>query len=201
MALYCKEKHSVLLRRDKSGKWKTSIPSILYSEATGRPFSHCSECGLELLRNGAGYIIVKSIVQNQTYRVSETAMEYALCFQCHQRLWNSLSTKTIRQLERFIERSVDFVSRNRALQQRKKSLHDWIGHCIVTGAALETCDQFQINALAIGDELVFDDLPYSLSINALREEEKCFSKSSWQTWCNYFEANFGYPRLIRDILQ
>ncbi len=198
--LYCKEKHKIQLVKDKSGKWKTPIPPILYSEATGRPFRNCSECGLELLINGAGYIIVKSVTQNLTYGALETFMEYALCFQCHQQLWNSLSTKTIRHLERYIEKSVDFVTRNRALQQHKKCLHDWIGHCIVTGAPLDKCEGFQINALAIGNELVFDDLPYALCVEALHEEEKCFSKSSWQTWCTYFEAHFGYPPLIRDIL-
>lgn len=199
MPFYNKQKYKITI--EKSGTWILPIPDILYSEATGRPFAHCSQCGLELLENGAGYIIAKSVLQNLTYKSSETTMEYALCFQCHQTLWNSFSTETIRQLEQFLERSVDFPMRNQRLQQRKKTLHDWIGTCLVTGAALETCEFYQLNALAIGPTLIFEDLPYALSWEALQTEEQLFSTSSWNTWCAYFEKHFGYPALIRDILQ
>ena len=62
------------------------IPSEFYSFSSGVLFDRCIDCDKYLLEKDTEYFIEKAIRQYDGYKARDVIFEYAICFQCADRI-------------------------------------------------------------------------------------------------------------------
>jgi hypothetical protein len=77
------------------------VPSVLHSEFTDAPFSHCTRCGESLADFPGGYQISKA------WKRGECVFEYALCDHCRTGLMEEFSKESKQRLAQFEQEHVN----------------------------------------------------------------------------------------------
>lgn len=140
------------------------IPETFWSFETGQLFETCSLCGTDLLHAGKQYLVEKA------YKRNEVIFEYALCADCHQRIMNELSRKSLKLIDHYFEEHVDPRTRLEKLREASHGSADrWISHCMVKDTPVEALEEYQIGGLFAGDKMVLADFPFALGGPAIDE--------------------------------
>jgi len=149
----------------------SDIPSIFYSDLTGKPFETCIHCDIDLINSGVNYIIEKAFIQTLPYLVKNTIFEYAMCLNCWEKVRKNLSVVSLNNLQEFFQKKVDFKLRNKELHSKEDNLNidNWISNCIINNSAMNEAKEFQLACHCIGDQIIYDQLPYMLSGEAADE--------------------------------
>lgn len=149
----------------------SEIPGIFYSDLSGKPFQHCFQCEKELIKSGENYIIEKAFMQNLTYEIKNTLFEYAMCIDCYKKVHNSFSSKSLDNMRQFFNQRVNFEKRNAELLKKGDScdVNNWISNCLVNDSPINEVKEFQLACHCIGPNIIYDQLPYMISVEAMDE--------------------------------
>ncbi|MEP4077816.1 hypothetical protein [Haloferula sp.] len=162
------------------------IPKIFHSAETDQPFDKCISCSCELGGDGTGYLIEKGFVKE------ETAFEYAMCFECHQKIATELSPASMKRIEHYFGERIDLEERRSEITERDpKDWEQWISRCVLSGKELG--DEFQIYGQCDGGDLVLAYLPYAICGEELENIAQILSKETRGRIDEFVDDFLGVP--------
>lgn len=178
------------------------IPRVFYSDATGKPFSHCIDCEKYLLADGVQYFIEKAIKNYSDYQTSDTIIEYAMCIDCYARVFNSFSDTSKKNLEKYFTSHVDIFERRMALlKNRDLNVDNWIANCVIKNKPANELSEYQIVCQCDGKDLLFTYSPFMVSDLAIEEMMELLSNKTLGEIEDFMDDFFSYPPEVRDILK
>lgn len=134
------------------------IPKVFWQFETDGPFHRCSICSVDLMQPDTNYLIEKA------FQNGETVFEYAMCFDCYQKLSQELSADSKKRIQHYFEEHIVIESRRHAmLANREKPAEHWLSECLVKGTPIDACPEYQIYGWCIDRDLVYTGFPYMLS--------------------------------------
>ena len=134
------------------------VPEIFWSFETGEPFRKCNVCDSDLFEPGTNYLIEKA------FQKTETVFEYAICMQCHGKLFKEVSQQSQKLFVNYFHEHVDMEQRSKELLQLFGMNHDeWLSNCLVKGTPKERCEEHQIYGMCVDRDLVFLEMPFMIS--------------------------------------
>jgi len=140
------------------------VPEIFWSFETGRPFSRCRLCGVDLMTHGADYLIEKA------FKNGETIFEHAICLPCYMHCQQELSEESRERIAAYFAEHTDMEARQLRFSQAHGTDHEkWIEHCAVKKYPVRECEEHQLYGFCSGDALLFAGAPYILSGEAIEE--------------------------------
>ena len=164
------------------------IPTIFHSLLNDGPFTHCIECNKELIEADESYLI------ERVFRGTEPIMEYAMCFQCREKLSGELSRESLQRIEAHFEERVVLEDRiDLMLKESGEDVSQWIDECLVTKRHRGDCREYQIMAACKGDKLALGPTPFMISGEAADEVGKLLSKQTRERLGEFTETHFGMP--------
>lgn len=140
------------------------IPEKFWSFETGKPFTHCSLCGVDLMREGTNYLIEKA------FKKKEVLFEYALCWDCREKIMEELSKKSLTLLTNYFNEHVDMDGhREKSLDKQGLSAEDWLSHCLIKGTPITEAEEHHICGQFVDKDIIFSGFPYALSDKAMED--------------------------------
>ena len=135
---------------------------------------------------GTNYLVEKA------FRKEETLFEYAMCFDCLQKMREQLSVQSRKLIENYFDEHVDFVERTQRLLKRYGSeIRPWIDTCMISGAPIASCEEHQIYGWFIDKDIVFTGMPYMLSGKVMDELLNLLSNETIGVLEDFSETLFG----------
>lgn len=145
-----------------------SIPKTLFSHIDDKPFSKCLECNKDLLDGNTEYLIEKICRNYPEYGANETIFDYALCMDCAMKLHSEMSKESQQTLLQYFQKNIN-QSFSRSRFNGTKSIDSSISQCLVTDTPIKDCNEYQVCAHCIGDQVYMGNPPYMLSSAVLEE--------------------------------
>lgn len=157
-------------------------PESLHSEETGRPFSHCYDCGGSLLDSDNGHVLQK------VYHKGEVIMEIAICAPCHSKLQASYSIESRERLWNFFLDHADFAKRAEKFRPIPVGgINPWINHCFTCGATRASCDEFAVAAHCLGADLIYGETPIMMCARCMEELMSLLSAETLGVYDDWLE--------------
>ena len=167
------------------------IPDLLKSFETGKPISHCVNCGTQLLGESPLYSIQKA------YQNSEVLVEYAQCFNCYEELTASYSRQTMSGNWNFSLDSRDFEGRKqRLLKEAPQDLELWIENCLTCGKGKDEMSSYTLVGQCEGSHLLFYYMPYLICEDCQIRMHDFMSSKSRDIWNRWYEGHIGTPPVM-----
>ena len=155
------------------------IPSIFFSEATGKMFEKCLVCEKELLQSQSDYVIEKAIKRYLSLNTTDTVFEYALCLECYAKQYKRISDESRRNLENYFANNGDMMEqRYNFVLQNDFNVDTWIDRCIIKGKRNAECEEFQIMCECRGGKMLFTYSPMMISGEAVAEISERLSQKT-----------------------
>jgi hypothetical protein len=172
------------------------IPKDFYSFETGAPFTHCIECGKNLM-DGQPYLIEKAFKNHIEYDVKDTVFDYALCMKCAEGLRNEMSKESQAAIMKFFSEKMDF---HQHLSRAGRLTEENISSCMITGKPASKCTEYQIYAYCIGDRVSPEIPPYMISGEVMDQLLPLLSKKTTDDLNGFFNKHFSPdPTLMEPI--
>lgn len=146
------------------------IPVIFHSDKHHKPFTHCKMCGKDVVNSGAPYMIEKAYGQDLSSGVRKVVFELAYCLDCLNEVNQSLSKESKQKIQHFFEENANMEKREAEL--KKYNLIDpevWLHNCIFKNQSIDEVKEFQIYALCLGEEMLYQHAPYMVCGEAIDE--------------------------------
>ncbi len=167
------------------------IPDQLKSFETGKPISHCVDCGMQLLDEGPPYLIQKA------YQKNEVLVEYAQCFKCYEELAASYSKQTMSDIWNFFLDSCDFEGRKqKLLKESPQDFEPWIENCLTCGKRKDEVASFILVGQCEGPHLLFYYMPYMICEECQIRMHDLMSSKSRDIWDRWYEDHIGTPPVM-----
>jgi len=165
------------------------IPPIFQSLEKDGPFEKCINCERPLLEDGVTYLIERA------FKGTEPIIELAMCLECHDKLAEELSEESRQNMTEFMKQRVDHKKRNKKLAKLPNvdQVETWLSECALTGAPAEDCHERQIYGLCLGDQMIFDQIPFMISGKAIEEMTELLSEKTKGWMRDFMDENFGMP--------
>lgn len=177
------------------------IPEIFYSYTLERPFETCTVCGTNLQKPGTSYLIEKAFKKHQTTNCTDVVFEYAICMNCAEKMYKSLSKESLESITAYFEAHVDLLARrNELLENEDNKPEDWLSSCVIKGTLTETLSDYQICAHCEGPFLVYSYMPYVISGEAARELSGKLSAKTLNQMDDFSDKFLGFPPEWKDLL-
>jgi hypothetical protein len=162
------------------------VPEKFWSFETGESFKHCSLCNLNLRESGTPYLIEKA------FNKTEVIFEYALCWECREKVMHELSQKSLARIGNYFEEHVDQEKRLKTLMNKQPNdPEDWIAHCLVKGTPLADMEEYQIGGQFVGGRMVLNDFPFALGGAAIDEIVELLSNETLGIMNDLSDKLFG----------
>lgn len=169
----------------------SDFPDSFYSLETDAPFTHCCDCGCELLQSAQMYMVQKNFDRN------ECVMEYALCNGCKENLDKQISNKSKESLFDFlfdhaemVEAPVDYTAEE-ALKQ--------IEECLTCGKDRSSCSNYTYSGLFLGSILIPGPMPMMICGGCQEKIAEGLSEETKDVRDKFFEENFPGPPSEMDL--
>lgn len=146
------------------------IPPIFYSDISNQKFTHCCICDCNLMESNSPYLIEKSIKNYKEINSSDTILEYAICWQCHETLSESISQESKNKILEFYENSDHF--RNHIiffLENYIKDIDRRLEHCCFSNIAIKDSEEYNIIAMCSQDKIIYDVFPMAIDFSVINE--------------------------------
>jgi len=177
------------------------IPKIFYSDLTDQPLTNCVTCDRNLIEKHEPYIIEKAFRYYQEYDIHNTIFEYIMCIPCAQKMNASMSKESLEKIQTYFGQ-LDMIGRKQKLiDEHGTDLDGWIDQCLIKETPRANMEEYQICAQCIGDQLVFDVLPYMLSHEASNEIVELLSAQTLEEYDRFVDDNFGLPPAFKKALK
>jgi hypothetical protein len=178
------------------------IPNVFHCSETDAPFSHCTICNHELINHNIPYVIEKAIKYYTENKVKDIIFEYALCFNCLEKMRNSLSDESKTGIDQFIMGSSDLEKRRQMLLNRDSlDVNDWISSCIVNNSDIDDLPEYQIMCQCQGQHMLYTDMPFMLSCHAAEQMQELLSKKTKDELDRFYDDFLGLPPDLKEFFK
>jgi len=165
--------------RDEEGRELITIPKYLYDSDTNLPVSFCKICNKPLLESKSDYIIQKTIRNYPDNKLKEIIFEFAICFECNERMRLDLSQESQDRINEYLYQNIDFNKRMElGMYSPESNIDEWTNTCIITGKPVKSTPEYTILAHCRADKLVVSMLPYVISFEAMNAMEDLLSEKT-----------------------
>jgi hypothetical protein len=177
------------------------LPSDFYSSETGKPFTRCNVCDVNLLIPGTRYVIEKAITHNKEYHTTDTIFEYALCYNCYREILGTMSETSLKNIQSYFLDHTEHVQR-RLMQfiQGKANVEELIGACAIKGTAREQLSEYQIACHCNGRNLDSTYPPLMIGHEAMDEIMLLLSDKTLGEIDGFYNDIIKIPPEFKDIL-
>jgi len=190
------------MNSDKNNRFqkRIPIPRLFYSELTGERLDHCIHCGKNL--ENAHYLIEKAVRKYNSFQVTDTVFEYAICVECQKILHQSFSAESLNNIQNYFQENVNFEDRRKYLQKKEKiRFKDWIAKCLVKATPIEDCQEFQLVCECVGNKMILGDMPYMISSAVSDEIMNLLSNATLDEMNRFRDRFLGPSPEIRELLK
>lgn len=178
------------------------LPEMFYADATGEPLKHCVMCDKYLFDHGTPYVIEKAFRYNKKFDVRDTLFEYAVCFECYEKMSVKLSQESMAKLEAYFRSNADINSRRMQLIEKEDfSLENWLGHCAIKGTDIKECNEYQVCCQCDGPHMLFTNLPMAISETALMEITEQLSAKTKDELDHFKDDFLGLPPDLKELFK
>ena len=149
---------------------------------TGKPFSHCTECGLSVLENKTEPYMITRAIQD-----GEPLVEWALCGPCSHRIREGISEASKKAIQRFLAGlglGTDYFTR---------SVEEKIASCFVCHRQRSDFTGYTITAVCSGQEHINFDTPRLICHDCEAEAGELLSDETRDFWDDFIEQHCGPP--------
>lgn len=170
------------------------IPKLMHSVEKAGLFEYCIECGEYLLDDNKHYIIEKAFTD------LETIFELAMCWECYMSYYETLSLISREKLEQYFAKHIRDFERSNVIERNGYDFDKWTENCIVKDIPEHETKFRQICVHCLGENLVYDLMPFMLSDTALEDIYPLLSKQTKDEIDRFNDRFFGFPpELAIDI--
>lgn len=128
--------------------------------------------------------------------------EYALCLECNEKMRNTLSVHSKKVMESYFTQRIDLSARRqRLLVEKGAQLDTWLNHCLIYKTPLNQLTEYQIYAHCDGKHLIFTDMPFMISGQAINEIADLLSAETKEVLDNFIDQHFGLPPEYKSLLK
>ena len=178
------------------------IPDLFKSHSDGTHLDHCIMCDQYLLEEGKNYLIEKAIRKYPEYEVADCIFEYAICFDCAQKMQENVSKESMEKVNAFFETNVNFPKRSLELYEDQNfNIEEWTDQCVVNGTARHDCEEYQVYGHFSGDKMIYSYFPYMISHEAIDALTELLSKETKDELDDFINEHFGLPPEYKDLLK
>jgi hypothetical protein len=178
------------------------IPPIFHCYATHSPFEECLICKKNLLVDGTQYVIEKAVRKYPEFNTKDVVTEYAICLNCNEQMRQTLSGHSKKVMDDYFSKKVDLSTRRqRLLQEKGAQLDAWLNNCLIYNTPQNTLTEYQIYAHCDGKHLVFTDMPFMISGQAINEIAELLSVETKEVLDNFIDQHFGLPPEYKSMLK
>lgn len=165
-----------------------SAEEWLYSEETGREFSHCVRCRMPLLETDGPWLV------NKDYFRGECVREYAICRVCRDAVTEGFSDESKESVRSFLETAIDWEGWLARAMMMPDATGRFAG-CVSCGAKREQVDGFGVSAyFDPGGSLVAGPLPLLICGGCVGRMTAGLSEESRGVWKDFQERYLtGFP--------
>ena len=174
------------------------IPKLFKSDLTGDTFKHCVSCECDLHDKPEGYLIEKAIKPYFGFKSFSTIFEYAMCLPCMEKMKNELSESAKTNVQNYFMRHMNFDPKiTTGNEHEDPDISEWVDECMVYGTKVEELGECQIMAHCVGDNILYQQLPYMISSQVSDDILALLSQKSKDELEN-FKNNFpgGTPEFM-----
>lgn len=180
---------------------RIEIPKIFHSIDKGGLFDECVVCQKNLLEPHCDYFIEKAI---KTYdgKSYDVIFEYAICAECALSFSETLSHESMQKINEFLHSSTNLKERwHEFTDKHNYNLDDWIDECIITGKKRSELQEYQINTMCRGDQMLFTIMPYMISEDAIDMAQSMLSVKTKDELDNFRDKYLGPGPEISELLK
>ena len=100
----------------------------------------------------------------------------------------------------FMKDRVNQKARNKEIARLPNvdQVETWLSECVLTGASADDCQERQIYGLCLGDQMIFDQLPFMISGAGIEEMTNLLSEKTKGWMRDFMDKNFGMPPEFSD---
>ena len=180
---------------------KRSVIPKIFHKTDGGYLEECIMCCKNLMSPACDYVIEKAIKKYPEYKKTDVVFEYAMCFDCAEKMRNELSEESRQRLEHYFLNHVDFGTRQNLTQPRKASFQKWIANCLISNAPIKKEQEYSVYAHAFGKNMVYDIFPYSVSGTVMEAINELLSEKTREVLDDFIGQHFSGPPEIAEILK
>lgn len=159
-------------------------------------------CARFLLDDGTPYFIEKAVRQYPGMKAREIIFEYAICNPCALKMNAALSQES--QL-----RTYEYLKRHARLRMRRQNLpkeqpmgpESWIDRCLIKGTLISESPEYQLLAHCEGRKLMYADMPFAISLEAMDELTQLLSAKSLGEIDDFIGNYFSGPPELAELLR
>lgn len=152
---------------------------------TGEPFRNCCDCGCKLLE-------AEMFVVNKSYVGDECVFEFALCFQCREKMHAQLSEPSKVAMFDFMHDHIDMEAREEQLGT-DSATEDYIQECISCHQPRESVGSYTLGAMFAGSDLIKGPFPMLMCGTCEEALAECLSEETRKVWDRFIAENFPGP--------
>ncbi len=178
------------------------IPTYFYDTNDKVPMRHCINCDKELIESGSDYIIEKAFRHYQSFNITNTIFEYAMCMECVYEMNQRLSSESAARIAQYFEQHISMQERHeQMMNDHGAHFEGWLEKCLISGQSIEDLEEFQVCCQCRGDQMIFTVLPYMISHHASDEMMNLLSAKSLDDYNRFVDDNFGLPPEWKEALK
>ena len=181
---------------------RADIPTELLDDQTGKPFSHCRMCALDLHEPTVPYMVEKVVRKNLTLGLKEDLFAYAICLDCVEEMKSSISKESAQVIQKFISENVHFQRRmERLFFGQNLEMEEMMGKCMLSSKPIAESVEYQMAALCEGNELILGMWPYVVDSEMIVELSSMLSEETLGNMDDFYAQNFGLPPEWADLFK
>ena len=170
------------------------IPELFYSDATKQKFQFCIECNNYLLNSGKFYVIEKAVRNYKKFNTRDTLFEYALCMDCEEAIWDTISKSSAEKLEEYYSGNIDYERRLRRYEKLEtRDLHLMTSRCLIKDISIDETDEYILVAFCQDEYIIVHYAPYMICGEAMDEVGQLLSNKTIEIMDDFVGRNLGIP--------
>lgn len=178
------------------------IPKIFQSYEKDEKFTNCLICNKPLLENNTQYVIEKAIRRYNNSDAEDVIFEYAMCFDCVEKMHSELSEESNQRIMNYFMKNVNLENRMKDISSANgNNIDNWISKCMIKGTSINELNEYVISAHCVEDKLLLSFLPYMISESAMDEMTELLSKKNTDFLNGFRDKYFGLPPEFEDIFK
>lgn len=167
---------------------KIDIPEKFKTFISEEFFQNCISCQKYLLKAKTLYVIEKAIKDNHV------EFEYAMCMDCAEKMRKNLSDLSLARIGKYFEDHIEsFDERIHLIEQKYKTVDDYLSTCLINGSPVNILNEYQIFAYCEGNKLLVSYFPYMISHEAIEEMQDLLSAQTKDELDDFTRRHFDLP--------
>ncbi|HBF21481.1 MAG TPA: hypothetical protein DDW81_15375 [Cryomorphaceae bacterium] len=176
------------------------IPRLFFLNSAENTFRKCIACERDLYLGDCDYVIEKAIRRFPEIDASEVIFEYAICTDCAGKARQKLSEESRQRIDELLHSEKVKENSLSILAQATLQNGDATGICMLTGNAIDDCEEYQIYAYCRGTSLSLNSNAFMLSGKAMEIIAELLSEETKDELDRFRDTFFGLPPELEDII-